>query len=219
MLVTYIGHLTGRAFEFDRARPLGAPGVGSRFQGREVETGADVLVQWAEDASGRYPIDVYRTWRAIAMGQHPAVRRCAQLRQLIDFQELRLTYKGKTDVVLIAFWEWGDTSLRTLMDAGAFNDSSALAEDVRSAVEAALDALHSAGFVHCDVAPNNILRVAGKWTLADLDCAVREGQSAIGIPQPRYRAASSEVGEPVRTNWDEAGLRAVVDEILETARA
>lgn len=48
--------------------------------------------------------------------------------------------------------------------------------EVERNVSEALRLLHSLGHVHCDVAPNNILRVGGVWKLADLDACRRRGR-------------------------------------------
>jgi serine/threonine protein kinase len=78
-------------------------------------------------------------------------------------------------------------------------------------VRHALDVLHGIGFVHMDVAPNNILRVEGTWKLADLDsCVPRGTPSARGAINQRYLHPDREGAVPARDEFDDYGLEQVL---------
>jgi hypothetical protein len=74
--------------------------------------------------------------------------------------------------------------------------------------------VHGAGLVHCDVAPSNIVRVEGRWKLADFDVCVPAGEPTVGQPPlERYRTPGRDVGAPARPQFDWDGLRAVVAQV------
>ena len=95
--------------------------------------------------------------------------------------------------------------------------------EVERNVSVALRLLHSLGHVHCDVAPNNILRVGGVWKLADLDACRRRDEYADRYSrQERYRHPDRHDGQPVpwaREEFDWYGLDQVVRELRELAGA
>jgi serine/threonine protein kinase len=54
--------------------------------------------------------------------------------------------------------------------------------------DAALEALHALGYIHCDVAPNNVLEVEGVWKLADLGgCVPVAGDCPAVAAHPHIR--------------------------------
>lgn len=88
---------------------------------------------------------------------------------------------------------------------------------VNENVGEALRALHKLGVVHCDVAPNNILRVCGEWKLIDLDSCVSVGSPAIRRPNAAYCHPDRKDGSaPARPAWDEYGLEQVTTVLRES---
>src|SRR5439155_10805504 len=84
-------------------------------------------------------------------------------------------------------------------------------------VRAALQVLHRSGFVHLDVAPHNILRVGGRWKLADLDSCTEIGAVAERHPtderflHPDRQARINNVElVPARPEYDLYGLEPTV---------
>jgi serine/threonine protein kinase len=71
----------------------------------------------------------------------------------------------------------------------------------------ALDALHGARLVHCDVAPNNIVSVGGRWLLADFDRATAVGGRTTGLAGRGYAEATP--GDPASETLDEFGVEAI----------
>jgi serine/threonine protein kinase len=111
-------------------------------------------------------------------------------------------------------FEWADVVLHEALAACHPNLRSTLADVVEEALVPALRAVHAAGLVHCDVAPNNIVRVGACWKLADFDVAVAEGEPTVGQPTlERYRSRGRAVGSPARTEYDWDGLRAVLAQV------
>jgi hypothetical protein len=115
-------------------------------------------------------------------------------------------------------FEWADLALHDLLDGYAPALRALLGDAIEDDVAQALRAVHAAGLVHCDVAPNNIVRVRGRWKLADFDVCVPIGAPTVGQPRlGSYRSGDREVGAPARTAFDWDGLRAVVAQVRGTA--
>ncbi len=111
-------------------------------------------------------------------------------------------------------FEWADTTLAELLPDCPASLRPTLAGVLEDELSAALRAVHAAGLVHCDVAPNNVVRVEGRWKLADFDVCVPAGEPTVGQPQPeRYRTPGREVGMPARPQFDWDGLRAVLAQV------
>jgi serine/threonine protein kinase len=111
-------------------------------------------------------------------------------------------------------FEWADLALHELLAGYAPALREVLADTVERDVGAALRAVHAAGLVHCDVAPNNIMRVEGRWKLADFDVCVPSGAPSVGQPRLRtYVSEGRDVGAPASARFDWDGLRAVVQAV------
>jgi hypothetical protein len=219
MEVEFVGILTGRVFRFDRMRALalaGSPGtsMGGHHEGADVESGEPVYVREAQGLSPHDAPTLDRVRHAIAIARLPVVANCPTIVRLLDYEDKTNPGYGFGDHdVVRSVWQWGERVLLDEIVAGAY-DASVLAAEVEVAIGTALACLHSAGLVHSDVAPNNIVRVAGVWKLADLDNVVREGEPVTGVPQDRCRVDDVDVGDLARREMDEHGLRAVVERII-----
>jgi serine/threonine protein kinase len=117
---------------------------------------------------------------------------------------------------LIAIWEWADRVLHELPDDPG-PGRTPVADQVAANVGAALDVLHGLGIVHCDVAPNNIMRVDGVWKLADLDSCIARGDPVIRGPlRERYLHPDRRDGpSPARNEFDTWALEQVVQRVRE----
>ena len=206
------GDLTGATFSFDLARPRTDAGWGERFDGRGAG-GETVYVHRLDTLAGGFGGDMQRARAAIALAQSEAVRNCPALVQLIDFHfETIDDGFGERYDLLTSAWEWAESTLRETIDGGV-SDPARLAKDVEASVGAALACLHAADVVHSDVAPNNILLVAGSWKLADLNVCVRNGEPIIGLPPARYVANGVALGDAADASIDRYALSASLDEI------
>jgi serine/threonine protein kinase len=76
-----------------------------------------------------------------------------------------------------------------------------------------LATLHQLGLVHSDVAPNNVLSVAGAWKLADLDNCVEAGQPLTRFPREPYRHPDAVPGAPADPIFDLFGLRRIIERL------
>ena len=191
---------TGRVWRY--GRDLQAPGRGERFEGRD-EDGAKVLVH---RVYSEFVDDVHRMRHSCDIARLPEVVTCTSLRQLVD--------AGSTPTFEYAVWEWAEESLLDHLQ-GDRDDRESLAGQVAAAVTRGLDALHAAGWVHCDVAPNNVLEVRCVWKLADFDHCVRTGEQPTGCPKPRYQHPEMAGGRPAEPEWDWYGLARVCDRITD----
>ena len=135
------------------------------------------------------------------LGRHPAV---------LPLLGVCVTPRGSSYRV----FEWADVALHDLLAGYAPALREPLADGVDDAVGSALRAVHAAGLVHGDVAPNNVVRVAGRWKLADFDVCVPEGQPTVGQPRlRRYVTPGREVGQAARCAFDWDGLRALLADV------
>jgi hypothetical protein len=219
--VEFAGTLTGRVFRYDKMRPLDAPAnpgatMFGHYKGVDLERGEPVYVRAVDELSSGYADSVRRVRHAITVAGMPAVADCAAIVQLIDYEDRRLDLYGWGDdyAVVKAAWEWGEPVLLDELSRGDYAPRE-LSADVEAGLAAALACLHAAGLVHSDVAPNNVVRVAGVWKLADLDNVVREGQPITGLPREpsRYRMPGVEIGDLARPEIDHHGLGAILERI------
>jgi len=87
-------------------------------------------------------------------------------------------------------------------------------EAVRQNVGEALETLHAAGFVHCDVQTSNVLRVGGAWKRGDLGGCVRIDDPIDTLPRDRrFVPPDIEFGLPAQPSLDWYGLDAILDDI------
>lgn len=103
---------------------------------------------------------------AIEVASLPQVASSPIIVRLLDVRETADTtgeyaYPG----VLGAVWELADRSLHEFLQ-NPDDDRRLVAGEVETNVGQALAVLHGLGWIHLDVAPNNVLRVDGVWKLA-----------------------------------------------------
>lgn len=133
---------------------------------------------------------------AIEVASLPQVASSPIIVRLLDVRETADTtgeyaYPG----VLGAVWELADRSLHEFLQ-NPDDDRRLVAGEVETNVGQALAVLHGLGWIHLDVAPNNVLRVDGVWKLADLDSCARRGAPVTRNPgffryvHPRRRAGA-----------------------------
>jgi serine/threonine protein kinase len=108
------------------------------------------------------------------------------------------------------FWELGEQSVADIIRTGAALPPGRI-DAIESGMRSALDTIHRAGFVHCDIQPGNILRVGELWKLTDLAGCVRKGDPVRVRPGfLGYQAPGSELGSPASQEIDLWGLRTVL---------
>jgi serine/threonine protein kinase len=141
--------------------------------------------------------------RAAEIARIPAVRKSPYIRRLLD------TYENEDIYVLV--WEMADNSLRAIVAMGRAGevDEAVLERNLR----AALNTLHGVGYVHCDVAPNNVLVVDGVWKLADLNHAMPRDAAMDGVPNERYRHPNARLGGSADPDFDLYGVEQVLAEL------
>jgi serine/threonine protein kinase len=171
------------------------------YQGRDAG-GRRVFVKCVEPDDGD---GLERTEREVEahrrLGRHPAV---------LALLGVCVSPRGSSYRV----FEWADVALHDLLAGYAPALRGPLADGVEDALRDALRAVHAAGLVHGDVAPNNVVRVAGRWKLADFDVCVPEGAPTVGQPRlGRYVTPGREVGQPARCAFDWDGLRALLADV------
>ena len=147
-----------------------------------------------------------RWHHAVDIARRPEIGKSPYIRRLLDTHESDYSVRG--------VWEWAD---RTLLEelGGPVDLDDGLAEAVGANVGSALDTLHAIGLIHCDVAPNNILRVDGIWKLADLDNCVDEDDAVTGLPVAPYMPEGAHIGMPAARSLDRQELQLVVEHLKE----
>jgi len=99
------------------------------------------------------------------------------------------------------------------------DDAKRVAGEVEANVTAALAVLHALRYVHLDVAPNNIFRVAGVWKLGDLDSCAKSGALARRHPVNERWLHPDRIENPVevraRREFDRYGLAEVLTALRE----
>jgi hypothetical protein len=99
--------------------------------------------------------------------------------------------------------------LNAVLRGGPVGDDEA--GQIQANVAAALATLHSIDLVHCDVAPNNVFRVAGTWKLGDLDGCLWRGDPVHRFPPRHYRHPNAVTGAPADPAFDLYGLAHLLD--------
>ena len=193
-------------------------GHGFRWEATDIADGSPALVH----CCSKEPLwddELARVRHAVALAGRPKIVAAAiTIRQLIDEydQPNAEPIPGDHEPIYGAFWtvwEWGDRSLHEFF-VEPDDKPTTVADAVEVNVGAALDVLHSAGLVHCDVAPNNVLRVGGEWKLADLDGCTRRGDPMPArVPREPWRHPEHVAGMPAREEFDRYGLDAILREL------
>jgi hypothetical protein len=213
------GDLTGRTWLFEPGRSISF----NRWQATAEDDGSEAMIVLREKG-GPWQREVDWMRRAIEVARIPEVTLAPTIRRFLDLREtqdetMRIGDEDQTfHGSLWSMWEWADVSLHDYVNAPG-DDVSDVATDVERNVSEALRLLHGVGYVHCDVAPNNILRVDGVWKLADLDACRRQDEYADRYPrEERYRHPDLHDDRPValaREEFDWHGLEQVVRELRE----
>jgi hypothetical protein len=209
-VVEICGDRTGRVWRYhptvDRLETSGV-----RYQAKATDDGSLACLHRCEKG-GYWDDEFERLEHALDVASLPeVVAASASIRQLIDHAESEST-AGELRY-LSALWEWADVSLKDFLDQPEENRADA-ANEVEETVGAALEVLHDAGIVHLDVTPNNILRVDGRWKLADLDSCTQRGAPAIRHPiNDVFLHPDREHGVPTRDEFDSYGLEQVLTQL------
>jgi hypothetical protein len=221
--VVFVGELTGARFRWDGNRPLTVAGWGTRYQGTVIETGKGpvevgqtVLVHEIDTLVESFQDDLDRARHAIDVARRPAVAECPTIVRFIDFSETTIPadeFNPRVWETLRSAWEFGDLLLRDAIPRTASEHRARFAADVAAGITSALACLHGDGLVHCDLAPNDIVSVAGVWKLIDLDHCVEEGGKVTGLARPPYALPGARVCDPARREMDEHGLDVILAEI------
>lgn len=156
------------------------------------------------DLQEMFAADVARARRAIEVARLPEVATSEHLRRLLDTAE--------TDYCLTQIWEWADQPLHEHLKAGNLEDD--LADAVAANVGAGLETLHRLNLVHCDVAPNNVLRVDGIWRLADFDNCTAVDEPVRALTRlTRYVPQGATIGMPANPSLDLEALHLLTERI------
>lgn len=144
---TIRGDQTGRIWHAHIARQLPLAGSGERRKGKGVDA-EDVLL-YALPKEEMYADDLARAGVAIAFAHRPEIRASPVICKLVDTND--------NEYALTLIWEWADVSLNDVLRSITDEDAAQIETNMR----AALATMHALDLVHCDVAPNNVLRVGG----------------------------------------------------------
>jgi serine/threonine protein kinase len=129
-----------------------------------------------------YADDIARLRTAIEVASLREVAASVVIVRLLDIYETAdTTGEWAFPGTLGAIWELADIALDEFL-AYPDDDKEDVAKQVKVNVGQALDQLHALGWIHLDVAPNNVLRVGGIWKLADLDSCTRRGEPVTRTP-------------------------------------
>lgn len=215
MLWTVTGDRTGRTWSYHvTADSQGAdPGFGERWSVADVSDGS-VAYYHQYRKSDDYAAEIARMRTAIDVATLPEIAASPVIVRLLDVHETEAT-TGEWGVpgLLGAVWEFADLPLNKFQ--GQLDcDGRAVADDVERNVGQALDELHALGWIHCDVAPNNVLRVEGRWKLADLDSCTRRGELSTRKPADRYLHPRRQAGDALADgDFDRYGVCVIANEL------
>jgi serine/threonine protein kinase len=195
------GDQTGARWTYELTRELPFGGAGHRYQGTGL-AGERVLLHFL--ASDLRPEEIERAKKGLAIASLPVIAAHPHIRRVLDVSEL----PGHG---LWVVYEWAERSLQDLMNGLLPTDEPepALAATIEQAVGSALETLHGLGFVHCDVAPNNILEVAGVWKLADLEGCLKKGEPVKRHAPYPYASPEAMASEGAVSSMDWYGLQRV----------
>ncbi len=149
--------------------------------------------------------DLTRAARETALLRFWPIAECASILQLIGVGTAALPGLGGAHLPIFPFADGG--SLDDRLRARTIVDPAAVQRALDDTLGEALEALHGAGLVHCDVAPNNIVSVGGRWLLADFDRATAIGGLTTGLAGGGYSEAKP--GCPAAVELDEFGVEAI----------
>jgi hypothetical protein len=209
------GDRSGRIWRFRPALDRLETG-GERYRATAVDDGSFACLHCC-DKGGLWLDEAERLEAAVLIVSRPEIVAAPTIRQLLDLRvvepDTRESFERPGN--LIAIWEWADISLEEFLDESG-DDRAAVADAVEANIGSALQLLHGIGFVHLDVAPNNILRVDGSWKLADFDSCVERGQPAVRGPvfveggRYLHPDRKNTIDVPARDEFDLYGLREIL---------
>jgi hypothetical protein len=214
-IVEVRGQITGRVWHYDLTvdRIEGA-GSGERYRATAEDDGSFAYVHRVEKG-GMWEDEVDRTRHAIAIARLPAIVAAPTIRRLLDSNETSAgTGEFDPPAWLTTVWEWADLSLDDFLHSPD-GDPGEVADAVEVNVGAAFDVLHGVGLIHCDIAPNNVLRVDGQWKLADLDACVRRGEPAVRQHVGQFYVHPDRHSDvpPARDEFDHYGLQRILERL------
>lgn len=183
--------------------------AGSRFvifEARDRSSERPVVVKLPERATGEWLHDVLRTEAAIlaAVGSHPHV--------ITLFQHLVLDDRRPA----LVLERCRGTVLQGQLDDDVLPLQDAVATGIKLA--GALETVHRAGWLHCDVRPQNVLVTEwGEPVLSGFDEAVRADAALVRPPMHQLTAHTApellEGNEPTRAS-DVYGLASTLYELV-----
>ena len=195
MMLDEITGAAGKRWQYHvTADRLTLPGGGERWRVTNVED-ASVAFYHRYLKEEIYADDIARLRTAVEVASTSEVAASEVIVRLLDVHETSDTvgewaFPGTFGVV----WELADVALDEFL-GHPDDDKEAVADQVEANVREALVQLHALGWIHLDVAPNNVLRVDGIWKLADLDSCTRRGEPVTRTPglgsyiHPKRRAS------------------------------
>jgi serine/threonine protein kinase len=138
--------------------------------------------------------------RAMRIARLPKIGSCPFVLRAIDVAEPWDSF---------FFFELAEGSLQELGHRGLTPSEAA---SLRTTIGEALAATHAAGYVHCDVKPDNILRVDDVWKLADFGGAVPIGEPVDVLPRDKqFVQPGITFGAHASTAIDRFALTAVLE--------
>jgi serine/threonine protein kinase len=213
-MVQEVSGASGKRWRYHvTADRLTLPGSGERWRVTNAEDGSRAFYHryLKEDI---YASDIARLRTATEVASQNEIAASDVIVRLLDVHETADTtgvwaFPGTFGAV----WELADLALDEFLDHPD-TDTEDVARQVEANVGNALQQLHALGWIHLDVAPNNVLRVDRVWKLADLDSCTRRGEpvtrtpglSAYVHPKRRPRKRVDAVDE-----FDYFGLEAMVE--------
>jgi hypothetical protein len=118
-----------------------------------------------------YADDLARAAIATDVARRPEIRASSVIVRLVDTSD--------NHYALTLVWEWADVALHELLQEGAVTPADI--EAVETNVHAA-PVMHALDLVHCDIAPNNILRKAAPGSSA---ISIASGRAVRSLPPPK----------------------------------
>jgi serine/threonine protein kinase len=198
---------TGRIWVVDQ--PQAGPIIQKRGRGRFFYGWArddpDTIV-WVQRVLERElaPDDHEHLRAAWRCAQLPAVAACPYIVRVLDIAE---------PFELYLLQEYADRTLEEAFQEAAI--TRAVWSTVEDNVAAALQAIHAAGQVHCDVREDNILEVEGVWKLGDLGATTPKGEEMRWKHRdPRYLPLGFGEGSKAAPENDWYALNVVRDNML-----